>query len=66
MEFNSFLFPAPQSSYTIHGSIGDIIYIPRKFKNQKQSNQSENNKENNQDNNEEVKIQIDKENQNHN
>ena len=31
MELNSFLFPAPQSSYSIHGSIGDIIYIPRKF-----------------------------------
>ena len=29
MELNSFLFPAPQSSYSIHGSIGDIIYIPR-------------------------------------
>ena len=31
MELNSFLFPAPQSSYSIHGSIGDVIYIPRKF-----------------------------------
>jgi hypothetical protein len=31
MEFNSFLFPAPQSSYTMHGAIGDIIYIPRSF-----------------------------------
>ena len=32
MELNSFLFPAPASSYTMHGAIGDLIYIPRKFK----------------------------------
>ena len=31
MELNSFLFPAPQSSYTIHGALGDILYIPRQF-----------------------------------
>jgi hypothetical protein len=29
MELNSFLFPAPQSSYTIHASIGDLLFIPR-------------------------------------
>lgn len=29
MELNSFLFPAPQSSYTINGAIGDLLYIPR-------------------------------------
>lgn len=29
MELNSFLFPAPQSSYTMQGAIGDLIYIPR-------------------------------------
>lgn len=29
MELNSFLFPAPQSSYTIHAAIGDLLFIPR-------------------------------------
>ena len=29
MELNSFLFPAPQSSYTMHGGVGEILYIPR-------------------------------------
>jgi len=29
MELNSFLFPAPSSSYTVYGSIGDLIYIPK-------------------------------------
>jgi len=29
MEFNSFLFPAPPSSYTTHGGAGDLLYIPR-------------------------------------
>lgn len=32
MELNSFLFPAPSSSYTMHGAIGEIIYIPRFYK----------------------------------
>lgn len=31
MELNSFLFPAPQSSYTIHGAIGDLLFIPRDY-----------------------------------
>ena len=30
MELNSFLFPAPQPSYTVHSAIGDLLYIPRK------------------------------------
>jgi len=30
MELNSFLFPAPQSSYTMLGAIGELIYVPRK------------------------------------
>ena len=34
MEFNSFLFPAPQSSYSMHGAVGEIIYIPRVFETQ--------------------------------
>jgi len=29
MDLNSFLFPAPQSSYTIHATIGDLLFIPR-------------------------------------
>ncbi len=29
MELNSFLFPAPSPSYSIHGAIGDVVYIPR-------------------------------------
>lgn len=38
MELNSFLFPAPQSSYSVHGSIGDILYIPKNIKDIKESN----------------------------
>jgi hypothetical protein len=30
MELNSFLFPAPQPSYSVHSAIGDLLYIPRK------------------------------------
>ena len=29
MEFNSFLFPAPQSSYSAQTNLGDLIYIPK-------------------------------------
>lgn len=29
MEFNSFLFPAPQSSYSSSTNLGDLIYIPK-------------------------------------
>jgi|LauGreDrversion4_2_1035121.scaffolds.fasta_scaffold379430_1 hypothetical protein len=29
MDLNSFLFPAPESSYTIHAAIGDLLFIPR-------------------------------------
>lgn len=29
MEFNSFLFPAPSSSYTASTNLGDLIYIPK-------------------------------------
>ena len=32
MDLNSFLFPAPHSSYTLQGSIGDLLFIPRKKK----------------------------------
>ena len=38
MELNSFLFPAPTSSYSIHGAIGDLIYIPREFQHIKPKN----------------------------
>ena len=31
MELNSFLFPAPQSSYTVHAAIGDLLFIPKKI-----------------------------------
>jgi hypothetical protein len=31
MDLNSFLFPAPQSSYTINAAIGDILFIPRNY-----------------------------------
>ncbi len=29
MEFNSFLFPAPSSSYSASTNLGDLIYIPK-------------------------------------
>jgi len=29
MEFNSFLFPAPRSSYSAQTNLGDLIYIPK-------------------------------------
>jgi hypothetical protein len=29
MQWNQFLFPAPTSSYTSSGFIGDIIYVPK-------------------------------------
>lgn len=29
MDLNSFLFPAPESSYTIHAAVGDLLFIPR-------------------------------------
>lgn len=29
MDFNSFLYPASPSSYSIHNSLGEIVYIPR-------------------------------------
>ena len=29
MEFNSLLFPAPQSSYSSSTNLGDLIYIPK-------------------------------------
>lgn len=29
MNFNSFLFPAPQSSYSMESFMGDIVYIPK-------------------------------------
>ena len=41
MDLNSFLFPAPQSSYNMHNSIGDIIYIPRKWEPSKQASTQE-------------------------
>ena len=29
MELNSFLFPAPASSYTVNAAVGDLLFIPR-------------------------------------
>jgi len=41
MELNSFLFPAPASSYTVKGAVGDLIYIPRNFDYDKEEGFSE-------------------------
>ncbi len=30
MELNSFMFPAPRPSYSLHTALGDLLFIPRR------------------------------------
>lgn len=30
MELNSFMFPAPKPSYSLHTALGDLLFIPRR------------------------------------